>query len=117
VAPKTNDLDNVLLHSAAEPGDANLDGKVNLTGLAIVLNDFGQSTPAWTSGNFDNAATIDLTDLADVLNNFGFNGTAPAFADSQFALTAQPNLATPEPTSLAILSLACLPLLAKRERR
>ena len=44
-------------------GDANLDGTVDLTDLATVLNDMGQQTANWTSGNFDGANTIDLTDL------------------------------------------------------
>ena len=106
---ESNDLDNVLLHSSAQVGDANLDGKVDLTDLSTVLNNFGTTTPKWTDGNFDGAATIDLTDLSDVLNNFGFNGAAPA--------TAGTSLPTPEPASLPFLVSATLPLLAKRSRR
>src|SRR5262249_49477489 len=45
-------------------GDANVDGRVDLTDLSTVLNNFGTANLAWTSGNFDNAATIDLTDLS-----------------------------------------------------
>ena len=52
-------------------GDANADGQIDLTDLSTILNNFGATTSAWTSGNFDGAATIDLTDLSDVLNNFG----------------------------------------------
>ncbi len=52
-------------------GDANADGRVDLTDLSIVLNNFGSATGEWTSGNFDHAAAVDLTDLSDVLNNFG----------------------------------------------
>ena len=82
-------------------GDANADGHVDLTDLSTILNNFGATTSAWTSGNFDGASTIDLTDLSDVLNNFG-----QSFASASAAITP-----TPEPTSLALLSLATFPLL------
>jgi len=90
-------------------GDANMDGQVTLTDLATVLNNFGQATPNWTSGNFDGATTIDLTDLADVLNNFGRNVPQTA------ASGVSPALAAPEPASLAALALAA-PMLLRRRR-
>ena len=77
-------------------GDANLDGKVDLTDLSAVLNNFGSSTDHWTGGNFDGAASIDLTDLSDVLNNFG---------SSLSGSGSSAIVATPEPTSLAALAL------------
>ncbi|MGN6368470.1 MAG: PEP-CTERM sorting domain-containing protein, partial [Phycisphaerae bacterium] len=52
-------------------GDANLDGKVDLTDMSTVLNNTGVMTADWWMGNFDGAATVDLTDLSYVLNNFG----------------------------------------------
>ena len=63
-------------------GDANADGKVDLTDLSTILNHFGQQTPNWTDGNFDGAATIDLTDLSNVLNNFGVSNPNPRDAAS-----------------------------------
>ncbi|MGN6369468.1 MAG: autotransporter-associated beta strand repeat-containing protein [Phycisphaerae bacterium] len=89
-------------------GDSNADGKVDLTDLSTVLNHFGTITSAWTSGNFDGGATVDLTDLSDVLNNFGL--TYPT------ATSAPAIASTPEPASLATLSLATLPLLRRRRR-
>ena len=53
-----------LLITPAFPGDTNLDNIVDLSDLSTVLNDFGQTTPNWTSGNFDHTPTIDLTDVA-----------------------------------------------------
>ncbi|MGN6370532.1 MAG: LamG-like jellyroll fold domain-containing protein [Phycisphaerae bacterium] len=64
-------INGALSLSTALLGDVNRDGKVDLTDLSTVLNNFGNATPNWTSGNFDHAATIDLTDLSQVLNNFG----------------------------------------------
>ncbi len=88
-------------------GDANADGHVDLTDLSTVLNNFGSSTVAWTSGNFDGAATIDLTDLSDVLNNFG--------ATNPNATIGTPT-ATPEPASLALLSAGIATLLTRRRK-
>ena len=99
---------NSVLVGAELLGDANIDGTVDLTDLSTILNNFGSSTSAWTSGNFDGASTIDLTDLSDVLNNFGASNPNASVASSNVA-------AAPEPASLAI----AIPiiLLAVRKRR
>ncbi|MGN6369888.1 MAG: autotransporter-associated beta strand repeat-containing protein [Phycisphaerae bacterium] len=102
---------NSILLTVALLGDANVDGKVDLTDLSTVLNNFGTTTPNWTSGNFDGAATIDLTDLSDVLNNFGLTSPSPTAASFASAATA-----APEPASLAALMLAT-PILLKRRNR
>ena len=108
---------NSLLLSEELLGDANADGHVDLTDLSTVLNNFGTTTPAWTSGNFDNAPTIDLTDLSDVLNNFG--ATNPNASSSQLPMANDqlPTTPTPEPTSLALLASSALLLLPRRTSR
>jgi hypothetical protein len=88
-------------------GDANLDGKVDVNDLHIVLSHLGSTTSLRANGNFDGAATIDLTDLNDVLNNLGTGVSAPSAA----AITT-----TPEPMSLAVLGLA-FPLLVRKRAR
>jgi hypothetical protein len=93
-------------------GDSNVDGHVDLTDLSTVLNNFGSATSAWTSGNFDGAATIDLTDLSAVLNNFGQNNPNATAAGGGGSAAA----ATPEPTSLAILGLGAVSLLTRRRK-
>ncbi|MGN6368036.1 MAG: beta strand repeat-containing protein [Phycisphaerae bacterium] len=92
-------------------GDANIDGKVDLTDLSTVLNNFGVATNAWTSGNFDGAATINLTDLSDVLNNFGV--TNPNASD---VVAGGAVAAAPEPGSVAGLVVGGLLLLRRRRR-
>ena len=99
---------NSILITVALLGDANLDGHVDLTDISTVLNDFGATSPNWTSGNFDGAATIDLTDLSDVLNDFG--QTSPSVS------AASATSAAPEPASLAALMMAT-PILLKRRSR
>jgi hypothetical protein len=89
-------------------GDANIDGHVDLTDLSTVLNNFGSTAFAWTSGNFDGAATIDLTDLSDVLNNFGSTSN-PSVATGTDAAAA-----VPEPASLAMVGFGVIALVHRR---
>jgi len=105
---------NSILVSAEIAGDANADGHVDLTDLSTVLNNFGATTAAWTSGNFDGGPTIDLTDLSAVLNNFGAtNPNASALGATGGAIAA---LATPEPASLAALGMGAAAMLMRRKR-
>ena len=99
---------NSVMVAAEFLGDANVDGHVDLTDLSTVLNNFGASTRAWTSGNFDGAPTIDLTDLSDVLNNFGASN--PNASDGGVGAA----IVTPEPASLAVLGLGTLGMLSRR---
>ena len=94
---------NSLLVAPELLGDANADGHVDLSDLSTVLNNFGTTTTAWTSGNFDGASAINLTDLSAVLNNLPVNANnAAAFAV----------LSAPEPASLSL----SLPLMAWMSR-
>ena len=100
---------NSILVSTEIAGDTNVDGSVDLTDLSTVLNNFGSSTLAWTSGNFDGASTIDLTDLSDVLNNFGAsNPSANGLIAGGLASAA------PEPSSLLMLGIGGVLVLRRR---
>jgi fibronectin-binding autotransporter adhesin len=102
---------NSVLVGAELLGDANIDGHVDLTDLSTVLNNFGSTTPAWTSGNFDGAPTIDLTDLSDVLNNFGLTNSNASLVFGGASVAA-----APEPTSLGVLGLGVVALLSRRRK-
>ncbi|HUO06926.1 MAG TPA: S8 family serine peptidase [Phycisphaerae bacterium] len=109
-----------LAFNAMMLGDADLDGKVDLTDLSTVLTNIGMSTTKWTDGNFDGTGTVDLTDLSDVLNNFGaVSGnlkSAMATGVSSQAAFSQVAMA-PEPGSLAIMGGAAALLLGRRRKQ
>ena len=52
------------------PGDANLDGKVDINDLTIVLSHYGQSGMTWTEGEFTGDGTVDINDLTIVLAHY-----------------------------------------------
>ncbi len=107
---------NSLLVTLELLGDANIDGHVDLSDLSTILNNFGATTPEWTSGNFDGAPAIDLTDLSDVLNNFGQStpNAFPQLPTTNFQLPSSP---TPEPLTLSLLAPAPAAFLARRRPR
>ena len=104
---------NSLLLSPELLGDSNIDGTVDLSDLSTVLNNFGATTPAWTSGNFDNAPTIDLTDLSDVLNNFGATNPDANISQLPIAISQFP-AAAPEPDTLAFFFTFSVTLLRRK---
>ena len=63
---------------AALPGDANLDGNVDIQDLAIFLANFGRSGATWSQANFAGDATVDIDDLTILLTNFGLSIGPPA---------------------------------------
>ena len=53
------------------PGDANLDGQVDVNDLTIVLSNFGQSGMTWSQGDFNGDGRVDINDLTILLSDFG----------------------------------------------
>ena len=78
--------------SPAMPGDANLDQKVDINDLTIVLANYNQSGMTWSQGEFTGDGTVDINDLTIVLahynQSFGAKGGIAA---------------VPEPASFALL--------------
>ena len=92
------------LLTPALPGDANLDGRVDVNDLTIVLSHFGQTGASWGTGDFVGDGTVDVNDLTIILSHFGQT------AGSSPAATA----AVPEPGAVALAAAALICLLATR---
>ncbi len=90
-------------------GDANLDGKVDVNDLTIVLSHFGQSGTTWAQGEFTGDGTVDVNDLTIVLANYG----------SSLGSAAAGMTRAPEPGTLSLLAagLAGLLVCAQRKRK
>jgi hypothetical protein len=75
------------------PGDANLDGKVDINDLTIVLAHYGQTGMTWEQGEFTGDGTVDINDLTIVLAHY--NDTLEAAAGGS-------TTAVPEPCAVAL---------------
>ena len=91
------------------PGDANLDGRVNINDLTIVLSNFGRTAgSSWSQGDFNGDGRVDVNDLTILLSNF----------DAGVGSSVGPSLgAVPEPTSLLLLAAGLAGLLAFARRK
>ena len=94
----------VLSLPQALPGDANLDGRVDINDLTVVLAHYGQTSGMnWGTGEFNGDGTVDINDLTIVLANYGASVSA----------SAGPRLSVvPEPAGLVLLAAALAGLLA-----
>ena len=93
------------LLTAALPGDANGDGKVDINDLTIVLVHYGQTGMAWSQGQFvpnTYEDTVNINDLTIVLANYGQTAGVSAGVPG----------AVPEPAGLVLLACGGLAALA-----
>jgi hypothetical protein len=101
-------------------GDANLDGKVNSTDLAMLSANWVQSGKGWHQGDFDYNGKVNLLDLILFVNNWQAGVTNPLGAPALAAALSEfdlPPVTIPEPASFAIVALAGLPTILARRRR
>ena len=93
IAGVCTDADNNTMQAfviyAPLPGDANLDNKVDINDLTIVLTNFDRTGMTWTQGEFTGSGTVDVNDLTIVLSRFG--QTAGAAVGGGLSTVAEPS--------------------------
>ena len=95
------------LLTPALPGDANLDGTVDINDLTIVLAHYGQTGTTWSQGEFTADGTVDINDLTIVLAHYGNSSSSSAPAAA----------AVPEPSTISLVLAVAASLLALAWRR
>jgi hypothetical protein len=65
-------------------GDANLDGKVDVNDLTVVLTNYGQTSGiTWAKGDFNNDDKVDVNDLTIVLTHYNQTSGAGGLAKAE----------------------------------
>jgi autotransporter-associated beta strand protein len=114
----TYDAKNVYV-TAAQPGDATLDGKVDFQDLVRLAQNYADTATGrtWSIGDFTGDGKTQFSDLVVLAQNYGFgsvvDGDAGTFGSRFAADWALAQSVVPEPTSLAALGM----LLAMSPRR
>ena len=98
-----------LLLTPQIPGDANLDGTVDINDLTVVLSNYGARGATWWQGDFNGDGKVDINDLTIVLSHYGQSVAAPGGGPT----------AVPEPGTLIALAagLAGLLVCVWRQRK
>ncbi len=62
------------------PGDANLDGRIDLNDFSLLKANFGMNGTTWGQGDFDGDGDVDLEDFTALKDGFGQIALEAAFA-------------------------------------
>jgi hypothetical protein len=109
-----------LLAGALFPGDANLDGQVDVTDLGALATNWQTAAP-WTGGDFNYDGFVDVTDLGALATNWQAgvgSPLAPSRLEDALAAMGLTGVTVPEPTAFAgaVTSFATVCVAARRHR-
>lgn len=93
----------------SQPGDANLDGNVNVSDLGVLATNYGVGGGfEWGDGDFNGNGLVDVSDLGILATNYG----------NIYPIVVDPTNDVPEPSTFAIWCiLGGLGMIAVRRRR
>ena len=109
------EFDNLGLYASALPGDANLDGKVDISDLGILATNW-QTAGLWNGGDFTCDGLVDISDLGLLATNWQAAGAGQSFDQALAALGLQ-GASVPEPGAAGLAALCLLGATSRRRRR
>jgi autotransporter-associated beta strand protein len=103
-------------------GDTNLDGAVDGSDYTNIDNGFNNHLTGWQNGDFNYDSIVDGSDYTLIDNAYNMQGNSygtnsAALIASATAQIAGPTSAVPEPTTVGLLGIGAVGLLARRRRR
>jgi hypothetical protein len=101
----TDAMESFLLNG--NPGDANIDGKVDIGDLSKVLTSYDKTGMTWGDGDFNGDGSVNISDLSVVLTNY----------DHTYSSGAAGIKAVPEPSMLVLAVGGIVALLAYAWRK
>jgi uncharacterized delta-60 repeat protein len=104
--------DQVLI-KPTKPGDANLDGLVDISDLDVVLSNYlSGKPPSWATGDFTYAGQTDISDLNMVLSNYLSSNPFPSASTPAAAIVGAPSssVAVAAPAVMNVPALVSAPV-------
>ena len=95
-------------------GDANLDGRVNLSDFNRLAANFGTSGKFWPQGDFNYDKVVNLADFNLLASNFGMSAAGPEVTAHDWSRLAA---AVPEPATIGLFGVAASAAMSRRRRR
>jgi hypothetical protein len=97
------------------PGDANLDGQVNIADLGILASNWQQTGRQVIHGDFNGDGTVDIADLGMLAASWQAGASSISFEEALAMFDTFDGVVVPEPATIGLLCLAGM-LLVRRRR-
>jgi hypothetical protein len=98
------------------PGDANLDGIVDITDLGLLATNW-QGAASWLGGDFTGDGFVDISDLGELATNWQTTAGARDLEQALASVGLMPDSRVPEPTTPSAVLIALAAITGYRGRR